>query len=48
MQECESERRKLEDLKHERDVLLKMRSNVRGRVGWGGEVLGRVPRGKGV
>ena len=27
-QEGESERRKLEDLKHERDVLIKMRSNV--------------------
>jgi hypothetical protein len=27
-QEGEAERRKLEDLKHERDILLKMRSNV--------------------
>lgn len=27
-QECEAERRRLEDLKHERDILIKMRSNV--------------------
>lgn len=30
-QECEAERRKLEDLHRERDVLLKMRANVRPR-----------------